>query len=167
MPGPGVRLGAAGGVALTTRPAWTTWFQPGPSLSCLADGWTRFAFGAAGVLGAPSPSLRTTGARLASAAMCLLPFHIDPIFGCVVSSTAAALKMLWGGALHWEVSLTRSNTPGCATTLPLRMAEALTRWHCRSIRGDVSTETRKPQSSVRERSFVTSGPRAADNKVRG
>jgi hypothetical protein len=44
--GPTVTLGANLGLAaLTTRPPWTTWFQPGPRLSCSVDGSARFAFG--------------------------------------------------------------------------------------------------------------------------
>jgi hypothetical protein len=39
--GEGAGMGAGGVAALTTRPPRTTWFQPGPSFSCSADGSAR------------------------------------------------------------------------------------------------------------------------------
>ena len=53
----------------------------------------------------------------------LLPFYTAPVVSCVISSTAAVLKLLlWGGALPWEVNLTTSNALGCVIAVPLGMA---------------------------------------------
>jgi hypothetical protein len=60
------------------------------------------------------------------------------------------------------MSLTTSNTPGCVATVALCVAEALTALDCRGPFGAtyVYNDTRRPQISVRERTFATSGPRA-------
>jgi hypothetical protein len=68
--GPGACLRVGGVAAFITRPPRITWFQPGPRLSCSADGSTYFAFGALAVTLA---LLRSTGALFASAA--LASFH--------------------------------------------------------------------------------------------
>jgi len=94
----GVGVGAGGVVAFTTRPPQTTWFQPGPSFSCSADSSAHFAWTVEG-LGVPHILLRSTGARLASAALAS-PLCTAPVVGCVVSSADAALVLLLrGGAL--------------------------------------------------------------------
>jgi hypothetical protein len=55
MTGPGFGWESAGGVALSIWSPRTTTFQPGPRLSCSAEGSDRFTLGAAGGLGAPPP----------------------------------------------------------------------------------------------------------------
>jgi len=50
--GLGVGLGKGGVAAFMTRPPRTTWFQPGPKVSCSAVGSGRCAFGSTGGLGA-------------------------------------------------------------------------------------------------------------------
>ena len=51
---------------------------------------------------------------LSKRCLSLLPLHLAPVFGSVVSCTTAAVKLLlWGRAFPWEASLTTSNTPGC------------------------------------------------------
>lgn len=62
-------------VALTTRPPWTTWSQPGPSLFCLAGSTARFAVGAAARLGAPLTLLRSTDVSLVSLALASSTSH--------------------------------------------------------------------------------------------
>ena len=68
-----------------------TWFQPRPRLSCLADGSARFAFGLEGWVHHPFAAFNK---RLPSKChLGLLPLHTAPLLGCVVSFTAAALKV--------------------------------------------------------------------------
>jgi len=74
-----------------TPPPWT-WFQPGPRLSCLADGPTQCNFGRAGRVGAPPAAFNRR-----PFSQCLLAIHTAPVCGCVVSSTAAALRLLLCG----------------------------------------------------------------------
>jgi len=55
MTGPGVGWRSAEGVALKIQPPRTTWFQPGPKLSCSAVGSAWFTFGATEGLRASPP----------------------------------------------------------------------------------------------------------------
>jgi hypothetical protein len=67
----GAGLGEGVFAAFTTRPPLTTWFQPGPRLSCSAEG----SAGLVVRVGAPLTFLCTMGAFLTSAAFA--SFHLD------------------------------------------------------------------------------------------
>ena len=84
--------GGETGWALATRPPRSTWFQPSPRLSCSADGWGRVGAVRTSPEGAPLLTTGPTGARLS-----LLPFPAAPVVGGVVTPTAAAFKLLFGG----------------------------------------------------------------------
>ena len=89
--GPGAGLREGGFAALMTRPTRTTRFQPGPILSCSADGSACFAFGRAGCTGHLTAFDRRPPGKCR---LSLFPFRATPAVGCVVSFTAAALKPL-------------------------------------------------------------------------
>jgi len=83
----------------------------------------------------------------------------------VVSSAATALGLFpRGRATTGEVAAPTRDASGCVTAVSLRVSKALQRLHCSGPFGATydSTDTRKPQSSVSDRTFDTSGPRATD-----
>ena len=115
--GPGAGLGGGEIAALTTRPPWTTWFQPGPRLFCSADG-SRFAFLAVGGNGRNS-RLTAFGRRpLSNRRLGLFAFHAAPVVGYVVSSTAASFKLArWSTPLRGEPH--RKQHTGCIAAIPV------------------------------------------------
>ena len=125
MNGTGVCWGSVEEVTLTTRPPRMPLFQPGPRLparrmaplvspSARQEGWVHRPLAAF--------NRRTLGKRR----LAILPLHTAPAAVYVVSSTAAALKMLHRGRLlSRELSLTTSNTPGCVSAVALCMAAGL------------------------------------------
>jgi hypothetical protein len=105
---------------------------------CLRDGWAGWV----------SHSTAFGGCPLSKRRLRLFPFRTAPVAGCVVTSAAAALKLLLrGGALPWEVSLPTSNTPGCVSAVALCMAEALTALTLQGFLGGGERFHRDPQTA--------------------
>ena len=93
------------------------------------------------------------------------PFHAAPVVGCVISSIAADFKLLLRReALPSEASLTRTNTPGCIATVPLRVAEALAALSLQEVfRGVVRFHRDTKAADFSQRTHLTtSGPRGTD-----
>jgi hypothetical protein len=84
-----------------------------------------------------------------------LPLHTAQVFGCVISTTNAALLklLLLGGALPGKGGVTTSTTT-------CMWSKRCQRLNCKGPIGTryVSTETHRPQGSVRGRTFDTSIP---------
>jgi len=94
-----------------------------------------------------------------------LPLHTATVVRCAVSPTATALRLFsWGRASTGEVGTPTSDAPGCVAAVKLRVAEALAALALQRAFGAIydSTDTRKPQSSMSDRTFYTSGRRATD-----
>ena len=95
----------------------------------------------------------------------LFPLYTATVVRCVVPTAATAMRLFpQGRASTGEVSAPTSVLPGFVSAVTLRVAEALADLTLQRAFGFTydSTETRKPQSSLSDRTFDTSGPRATD-----
>ena len=105
------------------------------------------------------------GRLLCKSRLRFVPLHTDTDVRRVVSPAATALSLFPRGSASTEdLGAATGEAPGCLSAVVLRVSEALAalalQWaflcHYDSI------DTRKPQSSVSDRTFVPSGPRATD-----
>ena len=95
----------------------------------------------------------------------LLPIYTATVVRRLVFSTATALGLFaWGGASTGEEGVPTCDSPGCLTVVTLRVSEALAALAFQRSFGAAyySTDTRKPQSSVSDRTFDTSGLHVTD-----
>ena len=105
------------------------------------------------------------GRLLRKSRLRLLPLHTTTVIRCVIFPAARTLRLLPGGTANTgEVGVPTSVVPRCVSAVTLRVAERCQRLHYSGPLGANydSTDNRKPQSSVSDRTFDTSDPRATD-----
>jgi hypothetical protein len=103
------------------------------------------------------PSAALNLCSLCSGRLCFFPLTAITIVSSVVSSAATALQLqLWGDTLSGWVIIPASHTPRCIAAVKLRVSEALTAFALLRPLGAlyISTFTRRPQSSVRDGTFL-------------
>jgi hypothetical protein len=111
---------------LTTRPPRTMWFQPEPTFSCSGEGLAGADLGAGRRVDTPSSRLRFPLRSLCSGRLRFFPLTATTIVSSVVSSTAAALKLLFGSdTLSRWVLVTAGHIPRCIAAVMLRMSKPL------------------------------------------
>jgi len=148
----GVGWGSVRGVALTTRPHGRGSKQ---ELGSPARWMAPLGLPSAWTAGCTTPLLRSIGIHLARATLASFPFTQPRCLAVRFPSQLQHLRC----CCEVEHSLERWASPEATHSVAQPQYRCVwpkrwKRWHCRSVRGDVSTETRKPHSSVRERSFV-------------
>jgi len=105
------------------------------------------------------------GSLLCKCRLRLLPLHTATVVRSVVSPAATAHRLLPRGiASTGEAGAPTSDAPRCVSAVALRMAKALAVLALQRTFGGRydSTDTRRPQSSVSDRTLDISDPRATD-----
>ena len=146
-----------------TRPPRPTSFLLSPRSICSAEGPARLAFGTAGW---PAATLSAALERfLCKSRLHFLPIYTATVVRCVVFPAGTALGLFpRGTATTGEVGASTNDAPGCVSAVTLRVAEAMAAVTLQWAFGTTyeSTWLQRPQSSVSDRTFDTSGPRATD-----
>ena len=107
----------------------------------------------------------TLGRFLCKIRLRFLPLHTVTVFRCVVSPAVTALRLFpRGRASNGELEAPQVMHRGAYQQLRCVWPKRWQRLHCSRSFGAAydSTDTRKPQSSVSDRTLDTSGPRASD-----
>jgi len=100
----------------------------------------------------------------------LFQLDIDPVFRCVFTSAATALRLLpWNGAPTGEMGASHATHRGRVCAVSLRVTETLAALAFQRGFGATydSIETRRPQSSVTDSTLDTSGPLATETMTWG
>ena len=105
------------------------------------------------------------GCLVCKSCFLLLPIYTATVVRRFVFSTATALGLFArGGASTGEEGAPTCDSPGCLSVVTLRVSVALAALAFQRSFGAAyySTDTRKPQSSVSDRTFDTSGLHITD-----
>jgi len=153
-------------VALTTRPS-DDWFHPSPRSICSTKGPARWDFGAPGW---PAVALLwpQSGACLARAALASSTSHSPGSSPCGFTRSHSTLAVRAGYSIHRiDGSLHKLRNGVLNRSCAAYVQSARSACIVMGILGVTynSTDTRKPQSLVTDRTFDTSGPRHWYNEV--
>ena len=160
----GINIWGWSGGGLENTPPRTTWFQPSPRSICSVEGPARWAFGAAGW---PVAALLRTHSVAYFARAAFASFHlIQPRYFAVWLPPQPQRWCCCRGVKHPPERLESPHAMHRGAYSQFRFVWPK-RWQRLHFNGPfgatyVSTDTRRPQSSVIDRTLDTSGPRATD-----